>query len=536
MSIHIDAAVPTWGDGDHVMPGQGEPRRQSASSGSKRAGLPAQAAGVHDRLTGPPLPQQREGASPEDSAAAPGAAVLSAPGDRSAQVAPFPAWLRRWGLHVEMVLAVAVGLAFVVPSPMPVVALATFGFWIVGAFYRGRAVTTPLVHQLRVVASSALLPLALLSVGVAALGLPAAAVKHSVLAVSAGVVVTALSRSLRWPLQAPVRVLAVGDRAAVATAIAQLPRTSNCRVVGVIVAEEGLSSDSVPQQILGVPCFSDLEAIADVVSANAADLVVVDPGRGVSADDFRHLTWQLEGLGVALGVSGVIRSVAPHRLNAGKLGRSSVLDVRLPRQSRWVRATKAALDRVLGAVVLVAVAPVMLVLALAIRLDTPGAALFRQTRVGKGGRLFTVWKFRTMVLDAEGRKPELAELDGAHGTDGLLFKLRDDPRVTRLGAFLRTSSLDELPQLINVVRGEMSLVGPRPHVPVEVKKMDDATLRRHTVAPGMTGLWQVSGRSDLPRDEACDLDTFYADNWTLSGDMVILARTVKAVIGRKGAY
>jgi lipopolysaccharide/colanic/teichoic acid biosynthesis glycosyltransferase len=198
---------------------------------------------------------------------------------------------------------------------------------------------------------------------------------------------------------------------------------------------------------------------------------------------------------------------------------------------------KGVVDRVVGLIALVVVSPVIAGLVLAIRRESPGPAIFRQTRIGRDGRPFVVYKLRTMVADAEERKAELAHAKAhAHADDEVLFKLQEDPRVTRLGSFLRTSSLDELPQLVNVVRGEMSLVGPRPHLPDEVERMDERTQRRHAVAPGMTGLWQVSGRSDLSRAEATELDSYYADNWNLSGDATILARTVKAVIGRKGAY
>lgn len=494
------------------------------------AALPRQASGGHDALEEPAAAAQAVVVPSQRDVAVPAVAPSAVP---RAEDLSFSDWLRRWGLHLELVVAVAVGLAFVAASPSPLVVLVTLAIWTVGAFYRGRAVTTPLLRQLRAVASSALLPLALLSVASSALHLPLQDIQHSVLAVGGAAAVAALSRSLRWTLQAPVRVIAVGDRASVATAVAQLPHTSRCRVVGVVVCEEGLSADSVPQEILGVPCYSDLDAIADVCVGLAADLVVVDPGRGVSADDFRRMTWQLEGKRVAVGVSGVIRSVAPHRLAAGRLGRSSVLDVRLPRQSHYVRLAKRLLDRVLAATVLVIAAPFMLVLAVAIRWESRGPAIFRQTRVGQDGRTFTVLKFRSMVHDAEEQKVHL-ETDTE--SDDVLFKLRQDPRVTRLGAFLRTSSLDELPQLVNVVRGEMSLVGPRPHLQSEVDAMDAASRRRHAVSPGMTGLWQVSGRSDLSHDEARDLDTFYADNWTLSGDLSILLRTVKTVLARKGAY
>ncbi len=531
VSIDVDAAVPAWG-------GSEDSRKQTAliardTRAASGPVVPRQSALGHGVASaGATLPGQRA-PEVERVPSGPRTTAGSAPVVAPASERGFSAWLRRWGLHVELAVALVMGLAFIVSSSTPVVALVTFGVWVVGAFYRGRAVTTPLRHQLRVVASSALLPLALLSMSVAALSLPVDSVRQGVLAVTSAAAVTALSRSLRWTLQAPVRVVAVGDRASVATAVARLPRTSRCRVVGVVVVEEGLADDAVPHQILGVPCHRDLDAIADVVTAHAADLVVVDPGRAVSADDFRRMTWHLEGLRVALGVSGVTRSVAPHRLAAGKLGRSSVLDVRLPRQSRYVRLTKALLDRTVGALALVLATPLLLLLAAAVRLDSPGPALFRQTRVGQDGREFTLWKFRTMVPDAEERKADLVD---ENVDDDVLFKLRNDPRVTRFGVFLRTSSLDELPQLLNVARGEMSLVGPRPHVRAEVDAMDVGTRRRHAVAPGMTGLWQVNGRSDLSRDEAHELDTYYTDNWTLSGDLSILVRTVRAVLGHKGAY
>jgi len=427
-----------------------------------------------------------------------------------------------------------VGFVGVVTAPVaPGIALAALTMWMIGAFYRGRAVTTPLVHQLRLVASSALLPLASLAVGVGVLGIAPAALPHAIVAVSGAAAVTAVSRSLRWNLQAPVRVLAVGDRASVASAITQLPRTSNSRVVSAVVIEDALAREDVPHHILGVTTHADIEGVAEIVDRQGVDLVVVDPGRGVSEEDFRALTWALEERRVAIGVSGVLRSIAPHRLVAGKLGRPSILDVRPPRQSRYVRALKSLLDRALAGLALLLLSPVLCGLMIAVRVDSPGSALFTQTRVGRHGHLFKVYKLRTMDANAEARK---AELSRDNEFDSVLFKVRQDPRVTRLGAFLRKLSLDELPQLINVLRGEMSLVGPRPHLPEEVDLMDEATRRRHAVTPGITGLWQVSGRSDLSWGDTSDLDTYYADNWSLSSDAAILARTVRAVVGGKGAY
>jgi lipopolysaccharide/colanic/teichoic acid biosynthesis glycosyltransferase len=175
----------------------------------------------------------------------------------------------------------------------------------------------------------------------------------------------------------------------------------------------------------------------------------------------------------------------------------------------------------------------LLALAVAIRVDSPGPVFFRQVRVGKSGREFLIFKFRTMYTDAERRLSEIRHLN-EH--DGVLFKMRDDPRVTKIGRWLRRLSLDELPQLLNVLGGSMSLVGPRPPLPQEVAAYPEDMCRRLAVPPGMTGLWQVSGRSDLPWEEAVRLDLRYVENWSLSLDLVILLRTLSAVLRSSGAY
>jgi exopolysaccharide biosynthesis polyprenyl glycosylphosphotransferase len=194
---------------------------------------------------------------------------------------------------------------------------------------------------------------------------------------------------------------------------------------------------------------------------------------------------------------------------------------------------KTVFDRVLGSLLLVAALPLVLTIAVAVRLSSRGPVLFRQVRVGVDGRRFTMLKFRSMVPDAEDRRPALGDLDDGNG---MLFKIREDPRVTRVGALLRRFSLDELPQLINVLRGDMSLVGPRPPLPEEVAGYDGDAARRLRVRPGMTGLWQVSGRSDLSWEESLRLDLRYVDNWSLALDLSILWRTWRAVIRGSGAY
>jgi exopolysaccharide biosynthesis polyprenyl glycosylphosphotransferase len=208
-----------------------------------------------------------------------------------------------------------------------------------------------------------------------------------------------------------------------------------------------------------------------------------------------------------------------------------LMHVQMPDYCR--RRGKRAFDVVGAALGLVLLAPVLGVVALAVRLDDGGPVLFRQRRVGRGGAPFSICKFRTMCVDAERR---LADLRGQHDGAGPLFKLHDDPRVTRVGQFLRRTSLDELPQLWNVLVGEMSLVGPRPALPSEVERYRDFDDRRLLVTPGITGLWQVSGRSDLDWAEGVRLDQYYVENWSFLHDIVILARTVPSVLRSRGAY
>jgi exopolysaccharide biosynthesis polyprenyl glycosylphosphotransferase len=198
-----------------------------------------------------------------------------------------------------------------------------------------------------------------------------------------------------------------------------------------------------------------------------------------------------------------------------------------------VLAIKSLFDKIIATIALIAFSPILALVALAIVLNDGGPALFTQTRVGKDGQPFTVLKFRTMVPDAELRKEALLALNES---DGLLFKMRKDPRITTIGSFLRRTSLDELPQLLNVMLGEMSLVGPRPALPVEAALYSDELYRRLDVKPGMTGLWQINGRSDLSYEDAVRLDLRYVDNWTLALDLQILWKTCAAVANGRGAY
>jgi lipopolysaccharide/colanic/teichoic acid biosynthesis glycosyltransferase len=234
-------------------------------------------------------------------------------------------------------------------------------------------------------------------------------------------------------------------------------------------------------------------------------------------------------------------AASAHTVRVGQIDLGSpahALDRTLNLAARYQRETvapvlKSLFDKIVATVALLALSPVLALITLAIVLHDGGPALFTQTRVGRGGQPFTVLKFRTMVPDAELRKAALLTLNEG---DGVLFKLRRDPRITAVGGFLRRTSLDELPQLLNVVLGDMSLVGPRPALPVEVAQYSGNVSRRLAVKPGMTGLWQISGRSDLSHEDAVRLDLRYVDSWTLALDLRILWKTGAAVASGRGAY
>jgi lipopolysaccharide/colanic/teichoic acid biosynthesis glycosyltransferase len=220
-------------------------------------------------------------------------------------------------------------------------------------------------------------------------------------------------------------------------------------------------------------------------------------------------------------------------VQARRLGRATVVELAASRRGTFARTVKEILDRTLGLGLLVVAAPVLGALMLAIRLDSRGPALFRQVRIGRDSQPFVMYKLRTMHASAEA---QLQALRDRNDGDGPLFKVFDDPRITRTGRLLRRTSLDELPQLINVLKGQMSLVGPRPALPDEVAEYDDMEVRRLAVKPGMTGLWQVSGRSDLSWETSVELDLDYVDNWRVSQDLLIGCRTLGAVVKGRGAY
>jgi exopolysaccharide biosynthesis polyprenyl glycosylphosphotransferase len=259
-----------------------------------------------------------------------------------------------------------------------------------------------------------------------------------------------------------------------------------------------------------------------IIAATAMDL-------GTSNKLIRDLT----ELGIHVELSSTLRDIASHRLTVRPLGRFPVVYVEPVQRHGWRAAAKRALDLTLALGGLLALSPVLIATAIAVRLDSPGPILFSQTRVGRNGVTFKVHKFRSMVANAEALLIDLTEKNEA---DGPLFKMKDDPRVTKVGRFTRKFSIDELPQLWNVVKGEMSMVGPRPALPAEVASWGEALHGRLRVKPGVTGMWQVNGRSSSSFADYERLDLYYVDNWSLATDLAIVFKTIPSVILRKGAF
>jgi exopolysaccharide biosynthesis polyprenyl glycosylphosphotransferase len=341
---------------------------------------------------------------------------------------------------------------------------------------------------------------------------------------------------LRTAGQCMRRVIAVGHRGAVAELISQLRRERfhGMEIVGVCLPVALSSGANAIREVENVRVLGDFSEAAPMVDAMRADTVAVLACPEMDGVALRRLAWQLEKNDIDLVVAPALMEVAGPRTSIRPVAGLPLLNVEHPELTGGTQLVKSLFDRVGALLALLVLAPLLGAVVVAIRTTTGGGpALFRQTRVGRDGGEFTVLKFRTMVLDAEARKAELLE---RNEHDGALFKIKSDPRVTPVGAWLRRYSVDELPQLFNVLRGDMSLVGPRPPLPDEVAKYGDDVRRRLVVKPGMTGLWQVSGRSDLSWEESVRLDLRYVENWSLALDLQILWRTWSAVLRGSGAY
>ncbi|WP_206051912.1 sugar transferase [Nocardioides ferulae] len=326
------------------------------------------------------------------------------------------------------------------------------------------------------------------------------------------------------------RVLIAGDPAHVDEVAAVLRRE---RWLGYRVVGAATPTLELEETRAGVPVVGDCGDITAVVREQAADVVFFASGALTSAAQMRRIAWDLEEDDVQVVVAPTVTDVSGERVRVRPVGGLPLVHIDAPRSTDASRWGKRLFDVVGATALLVVAAPLLAVSALWIKLHDGGPVLFRQLRIGRGGEEFGCLKLRTMVVDAEAR---LAELHAATGHTEGLFKLKDDPRITGPGRWLRRFSLDELPQLVNVLRGDMSLVGPRPPLPQEVAAYEPDTVRRLRVRPGLTGLWQVSGRSDLSWSEAIRLDLYYVDNWSMLQDLSILVKTVGAVLQRRGAY
>jgi exopolysaccharide biosynthesis polyprenyl glycosylphosphotransferase len=325
-------------------------------------------------------------------------------------------------------------------------------------------------------------------------------------------------------------VLAVGPQPAVEDLVTELRRET---YHGLTVVAACLTGQSGSSTVAGVPVVGGLDDVAAAVRRASVDTVAVLSSSEIDGRTLRTLAWELEKTGTDLCVAPALLDVAGPRTTVRPTAGLTLLHVDHPQLSGPRQVVKEVFDRVVAGIALVLLSPLFAALAAAIRLTDRGPALFTQTRIGRDGHPFKIYKFRTMVVDAEQR---LTELQASNDHDGVLFKMRHDPRITAIGGRLRKWSVDELPQLINVFRGEMSLVGPRPALPDEAARYADHVRRRLVVKPGITGMWQVNGRSDLSWDETVRLDLRYVENWSFALDLQILWKTLWVIGGGSGAY
>ncbi|MBB5917215.1 exopolysaccharide biosynthesis polyprenyl glycosylphosphotransferase [Nocardia transvalensis] len=330
-----------------------------------------------------------------------------------------------------------------------------------------------------------------------------------------------------------IRVLVVGSRGAAAAMVAAFSRDpgSGYHVVGVCTPDGAAPDIEVGGRT--IPVVGDDRSVVEAVRATGADTVAVTATDNLGPADFRHLAWELDPPGVELIVAPGLVDIAGTRLTHRLVADMPMLHVEKPQYDRAKSTGKAVFDLCFAGGALLAIAPVLVAIAVAVKFTSPGPVFYRSERIGRDGKPFRMIKFRSMYVDADAH---VAKLIAAAGGNPLFFKMRDDPRVTSVGRLIRKYSLDELPQFFNVLRGDMSVVGPRPQVRREVDSYDGMMRRRLLVKPGVTGLWQVSGRSDLSIEDAMRLDLSYVENWSMVLDLLLIARTIGAVTKGDGAY
>ena len=327
-------------------------------------------------------------------------------------------------------------------------------------------------------------------------------------------------------LSRPVIIVGTNVEAARLSTTIGTDRSLGYTVVGRVDNWPAAPHDSVPDDLRLVD-----DTLRVLASTHASGVLIATSG--IDPPSLNALIRALVEQGIHVELSSSLHDIAPERLTVRGFGGHALLHVRPVHRHGWRARAKRAFDVIVASTLLLLASPLLAVAAVAIRLTSPGPVIFRQKRVGRAGVMFEMLKLRTMVTDAEVR---LADLRQQNEADGPLFKMRRDPRVTRVGKVLRRFSIDELPQFWNVLRGEMTVVGPRPALPEEMQEWGPGVHHRLSVNPGITGMWQVSGRSNRSFEDYTRLDLYYVDNWSLWRDLVILFRTVPALLSRKGAY
>ena len=324
-------------------------------------------------------------------------------------------------------------------------------------------------------------------------------------------------------------LILVGERDEVARTLREWVHVDTIEVIGVCLPEH----DDGPSVVEGHPVLGSVRDIVSVCQRFPVDAVALHDCSDLGGRQLTRLQWALEQSKTFISLITPVANTDVERVHARAAGRRLIVDIAPATPSGVVVAMRSMLDRITATFLLIFSIPIIATAAVAIKVTSRGPVMFRQVRVRENNRTFLMYKLRTMTVGAEAQKAALAE---ANEAEGGLFKIRNDPRVTRVGRFLRRLSVDELPQLVNVIKGEMALVGPRPALPAEVATYDDMARRRLAIKPGLTGLWQVSGRSSLSWEESVRLDMDYVDNWSPKRDAAIALDTLRAVIRRDGAY
>ncbi|MBG6184964.1 exopolysaccharide biosynthesis polyprenyl glycosylphosphotransferase [Arthrobacter sp. CAN_A214] len=431
-------------------------------------------------------------------------------------------------------------------QPYVVVSIALAGAWWAILSLRGSRETTVLGHgteEYKRVVSASLILFGLVAIVSYALQLDTARGYVGV-ALPSGLLMLLLARAVVRGLlhierahgKSSLRVLVIGSTSGVKHLVESLRAQPMAGYIPVGAYLPGVEQHARTAGMLDLPVVGravDADAIIADISSFRPDAVALSSSMQLAPETIRALGWALADLNVRLIMAPALTDIAGPRIHTQPVAGLPLIHVSTPNLEKGQRFIKRSMDLLGAGLLIVALSPLLALIAVLVRMGSHGPVLFRQERVGTAGQHFEMYKFRSMVVDAEARLQELRE---GHEGNAILFKLKNDPRITKMGRVLRKFSLDELPQLFNVLNGSMSLVGPRPPLATEVERYDIRAHRRLLVRPGMTGLWQVSGRSLLSWDETVRLDLYYVENWSFLGDLTILLRTFKAVVSRHGAF